>query len=152
MHAADAAHRTTMARPRVYAAAGHPEPELRRDTRRTDPIVASLRAALTAASRGVPMPSPDFDALSQRLSAAADQYLRSLSGRTAAHWLFTATLDLAGRLTRRELGSAAAALESAHLALRFAHTRVADAPELWRALADIACALALTARAARPAR
>jgi len=135
--------RATVPRLRQYSAAplSRPEPELRRSSRRSDPILQSLRAAMAAASRGAPTPEIDLDALSGALSEAADQHLRSLNGRAAAQWLFSATLDLAKRLTARDLRGAAAALESAHLALRFAHTRVADAPALWRALADIACAL-----------
>lgn len=135
--------RTTVPRLRSYDAAqlSRPEPLVRRSSQRSDPIIQSLRAALSAAARGTPVPEPDLDALSVALSTAADAHLRSLNGRAAAHWLFSATLDLTKRLASRDLRGAAAALESAHLALRFAHTRVADAPALWRALADIACAL-----------
>ena len=144
--AASHAYRITVPRPRPYDAADPaavarlPLAE-RRSTRRTDPIIQSLRAADAASALGTPLPSPDLDALSDALSEAADQYLRSLNGRAATHWLFAATMDLAKQLTVRDLDRAAAALESAHLALRFAHTRASDAPALWRALADIACAL-----------
>lgn len=138
--------RTTVPRLRPYdaaatAASGHQAMGERRSSRRTDPIIQSLRAAAAASAIGKPLPAPDFDALSEALSEAADQHLRSLNGRAAAHWLFAATIDLAKRLTSRDLMGAAAALESAHLALRFAHTRASEAPALWRALADIACAL-----------
>jgi hypothetical protein len=143
------AYRVTVPRPRPYDAAD-PAASLaaarlsrgeRRSTRRTDPIIQSLRATDAASALGAPRPSLDLDALSEALSEAADQYLRTRNGRAATHWLFAATIDLAKQLTVRDLDRAAAALESAHLALRFAHTRASDAPALWRALADIACAL-----------